>query len=142
LDLDTGHSAAVAADLLDGNPNALSSYVPTCGACGGRAVRLCGLRGVHAVQSDRDSAPNRPPDVVRVAVCDLDHFCSEGLPRFYRSVLGHSWGAEKKCSGKGRQEAMHGALRADSFGASRGQGDQSDLRRGLDEEGCLVDQLE
>ncbi len=98
LNLCAGHSAAVPADLLDGNPNAFPVHVPPSGLRGGCAVGLGRLRGVYPVQSDRDGAPNRPPDVESVPVCDVHNEAAEGLPRLYRGAL------SGKRAGGGKQE--------------------------------------
>jgi hypothetical protein len=95
LHLYGGHSAAVAADLFDGNPDVLSADVSPCGPCGGRAVGLVGLRRVHTAEADGDLSTSRAADAKRVAVCDL---CDAGHERLARLdlALGCDRGEEEK----------------------------------------------
>ncbi|MCS3648372.1 hypothetical protein GGP63_002975 [Salinibacter ruber] len=85
--LDTSHSAAVSADLFDGNPDVLSADVSPCGLCSGRAVRLSRFRRVHAMKADGYLSSERAADIVGVPVCDLQDSSCEGLTRLYEDVF-------------------------------------------------------
>ncbi|MCS3956755.1 hypothetical protein GGP81_003303 [Salinibacter ruber] len=110
LDLDTGHSAAVAADLFDGNPDVLSADVSPCGSCSGRAVRLCGFWRVYAMKADGYLSSERAADIVGVAVGDIDDAAREGLARLYGSVslpsLCRVWGGDSDKEKRGQKSGL------------------------------------
>ncbi|MCS4155511.1 hypothetical protein GGQ03_002814 [Salinibacter ruber] len=123
--LDMGHSAAVSADLFDGNPDVLSADVSPCGPCGGRAVRLCGLRRVDATKANGYLSSERAADIVGVPVCDLYDPSREGLARLYGSVsslcLCRVWGGDSDKEKHGQESGLQESGLEES-GHVRGRG--------------------
>jgi hypothetical protein len=105
--LDTGHSAAVAANLLDGDPDVLSAHVPPCGSCSSRAVRLGGLRRVDATKADGYLSTSGAADVKRVAVCDLCDAGREGLARLDLGLRHGRREEQKEANCKQMTETTH-----------------------------------
>ncbi|MCS3685442.1 hypothetical protein GGP62_003085 [Salinibacter ruber] len=81
------YSAAVAADLFDGNPDVFSANVAPCGPCGGPAIGLGRFGRVYAMKANGYLSSERAADIVGVPVCDLQDSSCEGLTRLYEDVF-------------------------------------------------------
>jgi hypothetical protein len=104
------YSAAVAADLFDGDPDVFSADVSPSGPRGGPAIGLGGFGRVDSVETDRNLPANRPTHVVSVPVGDLYDPAREGLAGFYGSVslpgLCRVWGGDSDKEKRGQKSGL------------------------------------
>ncbi|MCS3616715.1 hypothetical protein GGP54_003185 [Salinibacter ruber] len=134
MDLDAGHSAAVSANLFDGNPDVLSADVAPCGPCGGPAIGLGRFGRVDAMKANGYLSSERAADIVGVPVCDLYDPSCEGLARLYGSVsslgLCRVWGGDSDKEKRGQKSGLQESGFRES-GHVRGRGANVSIGIGL-----------
>jgi hypothetical protein len=92
------HSAAVTADVLDGDANILSAHIAPRSLRDGPAVRLRGLWRIYSVEADGKHLSIGAADIVGVTIGHVHDITGEGLSGL--NLLGFCARGKEKESGE------------------------------------------